>query len=154
MNDPHDGREIRRVYGPYTASSGRLFVTLKYTDGSRRSQFYSRFLWERRHGRKIPPGLQVDHVDEDPTNEQVGNYQLLTGPENIAKHVAMKGKSAEVVHLACSECGQPFESLARRERRRVKQGKAGPFCSKQCAGRANQRFQKAFNGGRPRKNLS
>lgn len=128
-----------KVYGPYiSASNGRRFVLLIHADGSRKMQWYSRYLWEQHRG-PIPDGMEVDHIDEDYLNDSIENYQLLTKADNIKKSANSRGVSEEQYHGVCPECGNDFVKPARTVRSNRKKGNAGPYCSRQCSGRANQR---------------
>ena len=37
-------------------------------------------------GRYLQPGEEVDHIDNDKTNDSIDNLQILTGEENIRKY--------------------------------------------------------------------
>lgn len=43
-----------------------------------------RAVWEAFYG-PIPAGMEVDHIDHDPTNNRLANLQLLTPRENKLK---------------------------------------------------------------------
>ena len=46
--------------------------------------FTNRLIWMWHHGTD-PGELEVDHIDENKSNEHISNLQLLTGRENIEK---------------------------------------------------------------------
>lgn len=130
-------KEIKTVYGPYNCKQDdRKRVVIIFMDGTRTTKSYSRFQYESIYG-EIPDWLDVDHIDEDATNDSLTNYQLLTKEENKKKHLdAHPEKQKKMLDLICALCDVSFQ----REERRIKQnqrsqGKAGPFCSKSCAGR-------------------
>ena len=134
-------KEIKKVYGPYMSNrpGARPFVVVMYMDGTRKSKFYARFLWEQTHG-EAPAHLQVDHVDEDAGNDVLDNYQLLTAQANSAKHTLLSGKSAQYFHGTCPVCSEPFMKRMHNVVANRRKGKAGPFCSRRCAGIRNQQM--------------
>lgn len=46
---------------------------------------YARYLFAAHLGHWIPKELEVDHINNDPTDDRIENYQLLTPEENISK---------------------------------------------------------------------
>lgn len=73
-----------KVYGPYLDKvSGRKIII---RDGVTIS--YAKYLWEKANG-PIPYGYEVDHIDDDFTNDVLDNFQLLTKVENIQKRHRM-----------------------------------------------------------------
>ena len=57
-------------------------VTLKSTDGKRRTFLLHRVIWYYFNG-EIPENMQVNHIDEDKSNNALSNLNLLTLKENI-----------------------------------------------------------------------
>lgn len=47
----------------------------------RRTFFYHRILWVFHYG-PIPPGMQIDHIDHDRSNNRIENLRLVTHSEN------------------------------------------------------------------------
>ena len=43
-----------------------------------------RFVWEAFNG-KIPQGMEVDHIDDDRSNNDLSNLRLLTHGQNVSK---------------------------------------------------------------------
>lgn len=128
-----------KVYGPYISkSNGRRFVSIVDDNGGRQLKWYSRYLWELHKG-PIPKGMEVDHIDEDYLNDRIENYQLLTPLENIEKSARHRGVLAEQYEGICPECGTAFTQSARNVRANRKKGFGGPYCSRSCSGRVNQR---------------
>lgn len=126
-----------KINGPYTYNSGpnegRQYVNITRDDGSRTTCLYSRYLYEQAHG-PIPDGMEVDHVDGDKTNDVIENLQLLTKPENVRKH-AIENREVEMVSFICPQCGDEASKPARHVRHNRKNGSAGPFCGRSCAGK-------------------
>lgn len=120
-----------KVYGPYRRKDGRQHV-IHWDGKNRRTQSYPRYLMEQFLGRKLETWEQVDHINNDPTDDRLENFQLLTQIENNRK----SAKPAEVYQFMCPMCCVWTEKLARNVRWNRKQGKSGPYCSKSCAGKA------------------
>lgn len=130
--------KIIKVYGPYSRKQDkRKVVVLRLADGKLTTKSYARFLYEQENG-IIENNLTVDHIDENETNDDITNLQLLTRVDNIKK----SAKQSELYKGVCSICGNYFEKFMRDVRgNQTKQNKAGPFCSRKCAGLYGKRIQ-------------
>lgn len=63
-------------------------------------------VWEENNG-PIPEGYQVHHVDEDKTNNGIGNLELLTALEHKRLHGGcFKNENGEWIK-PCKKCGVP-----------------------------------------------
>lgn len=133
-----------KTYGPYRRSDGRAHV-IHYDPSTktRKTQSYPRFLMEQHLGRCLTPLEEVDHINEDRTDDRIDNYQLLPKGANLKKHhESSSHRKEEVWRFQCSICGKSFERPARRVRdKQHRQGAAGPFCSKGCSGTYGARVQ-------------
>ncbi len=121
-----------KVYGPYTRPDGRKHV-IHYDEvtGKRRTQSYPRYLMEQHLGRELTPEEQVDHINNDFTDDRIENLQLLTQKQNLDK----SRKPAQMIECICPFCKVSFSIPYRTyKQNQIKQGKAGPYCSRQCAG--------------------
>lgn len=141
-----------RVTGPYTRNDGRKHIVLNNSKLSKgdpnklRTLSYSKALVEVKEGRLLLENETADHVDEDFTNDNLNNLQILTRPANIIKSFdANPERHAKFNKHVCPRCNIEFLALARQVRgNQDKQNKPGPFCSKSCAGKFNQAKQKNF----------
>jgi hypothetical protein len=123
---------LKKQYGPYTLKTGHSFWVDYHTDGSRKSVLVHRELMEQHIGRRLTSIEVVHHIDEDPTNNVIDNLQIKTASVHARDH----RPAPELTTITCLFCGQSAEKLARFVRHN--QGtykKAGPFCSKSCAGK-------------------
>ena len=124
-----------KIYGPYTRKDGRKHI-VKYKNGKRTTQSYPRYLMEQHLGRPLLDTEEVDHTDEDYTNDDINNLQLLTKIENIRKNIIHTDKKPEIFEGICPICFTPFTKEMRHVKdNQIKRGKAGPFCSRSCAGK-------------------
>lgn len=134
-----DAMTIDRIRGPYfDKRSGRRKIEI-WEGGVRRQTTYARWLVEQSLGRRLGENEHVDHIDDDKSNDDLSNLCVLTPRQNHEKEHGV----AEYIKFRCPECGDWTERLAREVRHTRKQGKAGPFCGRSCAGRANQRARVA-----------
>ena len=121
------------VYGPYTRKDGRQHV-IHYDGVTKRTQSYPRYLMEQYLERPLRDDEQVDHINNDYTDNRIENLQLLTQLENINK----SSKRAETKQFNCPVCKIEFTKTLRRWKdNQIKQKKAGPYCSRSCAGKAH-----------------
>jgi len=122
-----------KVYGPYTRPDGRKHV-IHYDEitGKRRTQSYPRYLMEQYLGSELTTDEQVDHINNDHTDNRIENLQLLTKQANNEK----SRQYAEMLLFECPVCGDEFLRKASSYRyHQEKKGKAGPYCSKSCMGK-------------------
>lgn len=84
----------------------RKHVLLIASDGKRSSTSYARYLMSVHEGRFLEKDEQVDHIDNDKTNDVIENLQILSVTDNIRKEAAHKGKLT--AEIKCPECGKVF----------------------------------------------
>lgn len=128
-----------KVYGPYTRKDGRKHVIV--IDGDkRRTISYSKFLLEDKLGRPLNDNETCDHKDGDFTNDNLDNLQPLSRKENAAKaFIDCPHKRAKMVQFCCPYCGAQAEKLKSIVDHNRRLGRAGPYCSRQCAGKASHK---------------
>jgi hypothetical protein len=140
---------FNRVTGPYTRSDGRKHVCLNNTNLSKgdpnktRTLSYPKALVEVKEGRLLLDNETADHIDEDFTNDDIGNLQILTRIDNAVKSFnANPDRQEEISKHICPQCNTEFLALARQVRgNNIVKGKVGPFCSRRCSGKHNQQIQ-------------
>lgn len=136
-----------KIYGPYTRKDNRRHLVLIHENGKRQTISYPKFLFEQKLGRPLLPEETCDHVDGDFTNNHLDNLQVLSRKDNSAKAMALK--KTEQVCFVCPECGISFyKDMSAVRANQIKKKKAGPFCSKSCAGVYGQKLNKTLRGGR------
>ncbi len=68
-----------------TNSENRKNVVLYNSEADRSSISYARYLLSVKHGRFLTSNEEVDHIDDDKTNDDFSNLQLLTQEQNRIK---------------------------------------------------------------------
>lgn len=109
-------------------------VTGKWT-----TKWYARYLMEQHLGRTLESWEEVDHINEDKTDDRVENLQVITHPENMRKYNRLRNLT-KWYEFTCPECGKE----ARKEYRLYKRdqlirGNDGPYCSRSCKAKAISR---------------
>lgn len=82
----------------------------------------------------IPSDLQVDHIDDDKTNDNVSNLQLLTQTENQQKE-KYRYLAEDQIHYAfyCYTCKNYFTLTEKERNKRMKSCVEKAFCSRECS---------------------
>lgn len=88
----------RKVYGPYKgskANGGRKIMVIRKADGSTTSTNAARYNYEKKTGKKLARGTEVDHKDNNHSNDSTGNLQAMSKSKNVAKgNTARRGSKA------------------------------------------------------------
>lgn len=126
-------------------NEGRKIVDLYNTDADRTTISYARYLMGVHLGFEVPPEYDVDHIDDDKTNDSIDNLQILTKEQNRLKQ-EYRYIMYEQVHyyVQCAYC--EFCYLLSERELKMKQAKNLEyiFCSRKCAGsfRAGKTYPK------------
>lgn len=125
-----------KIYGPYKRRDGRSHIIVINDHGARYTQSYPRYLMEQHLNRRLEDWEEVDHINDDVSDNRIENLQLLTKAENIRKSII----PAELITFICPECGKKAtKSAAIVRHNQGTYNRKGPYCSRNCAGRANAR---------------
>lgn len=79
------------------------------------------------HNGAVPEGYEIHHIDENPSNNDISNLQLLTHSEHQQLHLKTKKENLERV---CIQCGKTFVT--------TKYG-ARKYCSDKCRAKHNRK---------------
>lgn len=125
---------------PYIIQGYKCWIEIR-PDGSRTTVQEHREIMEIFLGRKLLKSEHVHHKNENKLDNNLNNLEVLTA----SAHSRLKHKSdkpRKFFSFTCPQCG----SVATKELSQVKHnrnlGKAGPFCSKQCAGVFSKQFHR------------
>ena len=119
------------IYGPYEREDGRKHIILYDNITKRKTTMsYSKYLLQQKLDRALIGDETTDHIDEDFTNDNQENLQVLSRSDNSRK----SRKPPEMIDLVCEVCNKQFQRLARQHRHN-KRKSMHICCSKQCAGK-------------------
>ena len=134
-----------KVYGPYSTKDGRQIITIVENNGKRRMKSYPKYLMEQILGRELDPDLEnIHHKDGNFLNNDPSNLEIIDRVKHSSNHalrVVIKS------HFKCPMCNKEFTISSKQVHGHIYNrsiGKAGPFCSKHCAGL----YGKAIQNGR------
>jgi hypothetical protein len=103
----------------------RQFVVLKYNNKETHSMSYAKYLYTSYYKCDIAEGDEVDHIDNDKTNDVIENLQVISQKLNLNKSKRRK----ELIEVTCPVCGEKFLF----ELRNLK-SHPNPCCSRKCGG--------------------
>lgn len=126
-----------KVYGPYKRQDGRQIVIVVDKDGARRTVSYPKWLMEQQLGRKLDPNETIDHWDSNFDNNDLSNLRVVPRSE----HSSNDTRRVKPVKFICGWCNKEFERSPRLVRDKARKNKAGPFCSRACAGKYSRMLQ-------------
>lgn len=112
------------LYKVFHSKEGRTMAQLVKSADDRTTMAYSRYLMSVKLKRKLSKEEEVDHIDDDKSNDEIGNLQILSKHDNIAKWA--KTLTTEFVKFICPICGISFERFKRNSHR------LSPACSRAC----------------------
>lgn len=118
-----------------TNPENRKNVILVRNDNSQTTTSYARYLMGVKLGYIVPDEFEVDHKDDDKTNDHPDNLQLLTPEENRNKEISrFMAEDQELEYATCEYCKKDFFVTPSDFNKRSK-NKTGMFCSKNCSGK-------------------
>lgn len=110
-----------------TNSDNRKHVILYNSKTDRSTVSYARYLMSVKEGRMLDRKEQVDHINEDKTDDRIENLQILSCRDNIRKNLKHLGKLGEsFLNFLCPVCGVNFK-LSKRQSHKI-----NPTCSRKC----------------------
>lgn len=124
--------------------SGRKYVVLFNSDLDRTIISYARYLMGVKLGYFVPDDLEVDHKDDDKTNDDINNLQLLTGEENRLKQQYRYVMNQTNYGFHCACCETPFILTEREVKNRLYKGVEYAFCGRSCAANYNHWLKKSL----------
>lgn len=141
---PHDIENDYNIY--YSDKDGRYRAYNKKTG---KGVSYPRLLMENYLGRKLDKNEDVHHIDEDKSNNDISNLEVIDHVKHEKMHNPRKIWYDEF--RKCPICGKTFQwtdtkqksfyGNRNRIKKRYKHMSDVPFCSKRCAGIYGKRIQ-------------
>lgn len=111
----------------------RHYVDLYNSNDDRTSTPYSRYLMSVKMGVLVPDHLEVDHIDDDKTNDAHINLQLLTPEQNKQKEALRRASNVEIFYVVCAYCNNSFLITRRDYNSRVSLKVEYMCCTVSCA---------------------
>lgn len=97
---------------------------------------------EQKIGRELLLTEEVHHIDADESNNNLDNLKIVDKSTHRKSGVHIGSRK-----FKCIECGVEFVLFGNRLRNchyAELKGSRGPFCSRRCAGKANQHSTKVY----------
>lgn len=103
---------------------------------------YARYLMSCSVGRILDKNEEVDHIDNDKSNDDITNLQILSKEENKKKQEDYNRSLNPIkISLPCSHCGNIFEYPANNYRYHTKRGRKSFCCSRSCSTKYQHRLK-------------
>lgn len=120
---------------------GRQRVVLYNSKNNISGMTYARYLKCVELGYILPTELEVDHKDNDKSNDDPNNLQILTKSENIAKE-NLRYFEEEQIHYGyyCAYCENPFLLTPSEKSSRLAKNIELAFCSRRCAAMSHSKI--------------
>ena len=122
----------------HVGNEGRKLITLKKFNGELVGTSYARYIMAVKLGRFLTDQEEVDHIDNNKTNDDPNNLQILTPEQNREKQrLHYINNVQQKFDLACPYCGKDF-TLTERDmgekfyKHYTNNGSGLIFCSNSC----------------------
>jgi hypothetical protein len=125
----------------------RKILDLYNSDDNRTTISYARYLMCVKLGYILSSGFEVDHIDNDKTNDDISNLQVLNAQQNKEKENFRYLNEQQVSYgYECANCGINFTITERELKMRLAQGREKAFCSRSCCAsyRVNYTYSEKF----------
>lgn len=131
---------FKRAHKQLDTRTGRLYVRVFDFNNRRLTTSYSRHVYQIALGRRLIQSEEIDHIDNNHTNDVFSNFQILSRKQNTDKAALSRGyRVGDDMYgtYVCPHCNESFTRL----KRLVKVNEL-TFCSYNCNGKyyQNQRF--------------
>jgi len=117
--------------------SGRKSIQVFWDKETRTRMSLARFKMQQSLKRKLLKSEQVDHVNEDKTNDDISNLQILSPKKNVEKNHLHRGNLTgdnKYGDFMCALCQKGIRRLIRRTK-----GQENVFCTDTCAAKFNNK---------------
>lgn len=142
------------LYVVFHKGEGRNYANLIPIDRrgalKRKTISYARYLMSVKEKRVLDKNEHVDHKDNDKTNDDIDNLQIMTLAENNVKEAKRHGR--KYVRLKCPNCGCIFEK-PKRQTHLQKSRQKYTSCSRHCSSYIGARLQHYPNDETLKKNI-
>lgn len=122
--------------------NGRQYICLFNSEKDRSIISYARYLMCVKLGFILGDEYEVDHKDDDKTNDDINNLQVLTKEQNLIKQQWNYIENVQICYgFSCAYCTTNFILTERIVKMRMKSGVKWAFCSRRCAALFHKRGQ-------------
>jgi len=112
----------------------RRRVDLCNSKSNRTTISYARYLMCVKLGYVINSDFEVDHVDNNKSNDDVNNLQVVTSVENKLKETIRYLEEEQISYgYHCAFCNTPFILTEREQKMRLAKNQELAFCSRSCS---------------------
>ena len=135
--------ELYKAGYTHVGNEGRKLITLKKFNGELVGTSYARYLMAVKLGRFLTDQEEVDHIDNNKTNDDPNNLQILTPEQNREKQRLHYINSVQQkFDLACPYCGKDFTLTERDMKMKFdyfhkNNGSGLIYCSSSCNAKYN-----------------
>lgn len=130
---------LDHILGPYKGKDNRLRTILIFNDKTKKSISYPKYLMEIHLNRYLKEDETIDHIDQNPLNNDINNLRILSRVEHCSND-AIRNHD---IKANCAYCGKEFiiKGSTLHQRNRKDRHQSGYFCSKQCSGKYGAEIQ-------------
>ena len=129
-----------KIYGPYLRKDQRMHVIIIFPEGRRTTVSYPKYLMECHLNRFLDKNETIDHIDGNFNNNAFDNLRIM----DLKIHVINDVKRKKSMGFICPICNKSFNASGSKLHdiiSNINRKKAGPFCSKECAGKYGRMIQ-------------
>lgn len=120
------------LYIVFHRKENRRMANLIRKDKSGRTTIsYARYLMSVNQKRLLTCYEEVDHIDNDKTNDNLSNLQILSPEDNLKKQNLINSSKSKVI-VNCSNCNSEYLVKANNYRFKLKAGQTRFFCTRKC----------------------
>jgi uncharacterized C2H2 Zn-finger protein/predicted DNA-binding protein YlxM (UPF0122 family) len=126
--------------GAFRFVNGRRYIRMYEEDGTEFVTTLPRYRYSvylyKMYGIIITDKDECDHIDNDPLNDRMSNYQLLTHSQNMMKMCVVRGEN--MVLLVCPFCQKVFHRQYSHSHLNKAYLPSITTCNRTCSGKANR----------------
>lgn len=119
----------KKFLKPQLDKDGYQQVALTDNEGKQKSYLVHRVVYESVTGKPIPKGMQINHIDEDKTNNQKSNLDLVSPKENSNWGTRTERLSKQVGAFKDGELVMTFPSTREAGRNGFDKGNVSRCCN-------------------------
>lgn len=172
MKEGHNMYQYYKTEYPWSQWYDKYCIRVNKSDGRKHISLsgykkhmttsYARYLYAVHLCIMIPDNLHVDHINNDPTDDRIDNYQLLTPNENTKKandhkiHLSQNFNKKYIEHInnhyyhfekfrfipntcevesECDYCGKTYTRHIYRIKYKIDKGQVKQYCTRNCYGK-------------------